>query len=264
MHKIVLTDKYLDVMMAQFTDTKKSFKKTNLALIEESKLKNLCQTINVSFDGIKKNYSVDNSLYEKTIMERPNQRIEKVTTVYGKSVNKVLGELIPSEKFPKNSKLSNYKIDNLLKLKHDSSQKIRNLLKKSVDDELHKRNQIVNILQKGKLNSQKVKQRLSLAKQLLKDTIEKRKENVEKLPKWKDINDEFLKRHEGRKSFLKQRSTEVEECYNSKDKSSAFKLFNRYENNWKRFKDFSQKNIKLCNIVLPDKKRSTLGSTHND
>lgn len=252
MTKIVVTEKFLETLMHPLLENIPVTQKSKEEKIEREKIELLCQALKVdcSLPVLPRLNPKTNKFSPPCLQSTPvDLKLLQLTSLFNKSVNQVLHEYLPSEYQKKNTKLSNFRFENLLKYKSEKPNNILLMLQKSFFEDIYKQNQIISQSQKNKVNMEKCKKRFQTIKMNLKKNIIPKIIN-DKIPKWKDILLEF----EQQESTNSQKGNFNENKNNNrliefKDKNASDKLFAIYENKWKQSKDFSIRNV--CNLNYP-------------
>jgi hypothetical protein len=191
-----------------------------------------------------------------TIIEDCAQRIQGLEDKFGKSLNQALHEFLP-KKFPaKNSKLSNFDFAKSLAKFPSIRPNLTFLIKNSYSEAMVKKSKLNYVMTKHKENQNTQKGLVrKLSHALNRKVSDRRLEIEQKLPQFRQINEEFLK------SFAGNAPVQNIENINAMvfQRGKSMNLLWKYNDLWSQSKDLSLRKAINLKVTPYQNKRVSNG-----
>lgn len=257
MNKIVVTEKFFEefvptveprrnCLLSTIDYTTKNHRNQFLKAIEKDEMEVMGMTTEPE--------GLANTRFVSTITGEYVSRIQSLEDKFGKSLNQALHEFLP-KKFPsKNSKLSNYDFAKSLAKFPSIRPNLAFLIKNSYSEAVVKKNKLNYIMMKHKENQNSQKCLVNKLSHALNRKVTERRLNIEqKLPQFREINEEFLKNFAGNAPV--QNIDNINGLAYQRGKS--VNLLRRYNDFWSKSRDLSlRKTIKLQTTLQQNKRNS--------
>lgn len=254
MQKVVITEKYSTVLGPQLLELACT-PSHNRVTLQQKEMAMFCKRFNLAPEEFEEpiTFTKAQSTYKRESLESTSRKLSEFPSVFSKSVNQVLHDKVANDYRCKNTKLSNFRVGNLLWLSREKSDSVLQLLKKSFSDQIIKRNKITQTLHKSKMNYAKVTQQITGISQSIQKQLNSKRTVEEKVPKWKDVEQEFQQTKAKEYRSLKANIyIKPEVKIEDREKADVQRLYAKYETFWKSKRDFSvRKQLQLTPTLVP-------------
>ena len=257
MNKIVVTEKFFEefipsveprrhYLMSTIDYTAKNHRNQFLKAIEKDEMEVMGTAAEPE--------EFENTRFVSAITEEYASRIQDLEDKFGKSLQQALHELVPKKYPGKNSKLSNYDFAKSMARFPSIRPNLAFLIKNSYSEAVVKKNKLNYIMMKHKENQNSQKSLVrKLGNTLNRKVTERRLLIEQKIPQFRDINEEFLK------NFAAKATVQNLDNMNglSLQRGKSVNLLRRYNDFWSKTKDLSlRKPIKVQANAQPGKRNS--------